>query len=72
MIAANGPFGDAAGFLTGKRYNSVRTFVDATGRAWLYGLPVGAGDAGSGAIQIHRWRKDHWEHIQTLPLPGSV
>jgi hypothetical protein len=71
MISASGPFGDDAGFLTGKRYKSMRASVDATGRAWLYGLAAGTDGAGSGAIQIHLWNEDHWQLVQTLPLPGS-
>jgi hypothetical protein len=71
MISANGPFGDDAGFLTGKRYKSMRASVDATGRAWLYGLAAGTDGAGSGAIQVHRWKEDHWQLVQTLPLAGS-
>jgi len=71
MVSAHGPFGDAAGFLKGKRYKSVRASVDATGRAWLYGLAAGTAGAGSGAIQVHRWNEDHWELAQKLPLPGS-
>jgi hypothetical protein len=49
----------------------MRASVDATGRAWLYGLAAGTDGAGSGAIQIHRWNEDHWQLVQTLPLPGS-
>lgn len=70
MISAGGPFGDDAGFLAGKRYKSVRASVDATGRAWLYGLTAGTAGAGSGSIQIHRWEEDHWQRVQTIPLPG--
>jgi hypothetical protein len=70
MISASGPFGDDAGFLAGKRYKSVRASVDAIGRTWLYGLTSGTASAGSGAIQVHRWNKDHWQYIRTLPLPG--
>jgi FG-GAP-like repeat len=71
MVSANGPFGDDAGFLTGKRYKSLRASADATGQAWLYGLAAGSAGAGSGAIQVHRWDWDHWQLAQTLPLPGS-
>jgi hypothetical protein len=71
IISAGGPFGDDAGFLTGKRYKSVRASVDATGRTWLYGLAAGTDGGGSGTIQIHRWNEDHWQLAQTLPLPGS-
>ncbi|MGI9070058.1 MAG: FG-GAP repeat domain-containing protein [Bryobacteraceae bacterium] len=70
MISASGPFGDDAGFLTGKRYKSVRTSVDAAGRAWLYGLSAGTAGADSGAIQVHRWSDDHWQCVRTIPLPG--
>jgi hypothetical protein len=71
MVGSNGPFGDGAGFLTGKRYKSMRASVDATGQAWLYGLAAGADGPGSGAIQIHRWTGGHWQPVQTLPLPDS-
>lgn len=70
-VSANGPFGDDAGFLTGKRYKSMRASVDATGRAWLYGLTAGTAGAGSGAIQVYRWNEDHWQLVQTIPLPGT-
>ncbi|MFL6354605.1 MAG: FG-GAP repeat domain-containing protein [Bryobacteraceae bacterium] len=71
IVSASGPFGDDAGLLTSNRYKSIRASVDATGRAWLYGLAAGTDGAGSGAIQIHRWNEDHWQLVQTLPLPGS-
>ncbi|MGI8772910.1 MAG: FG-GAP repeat domain-containing protein [Acidobacteriaceae bacterium] len=71
LISASGPFGDDAGFLADKRYKSVRASVDATGQAWLYGLAAGTGGAGSGAIQVHRWKKDRWQFVKTIPLPGS-
>lgn len=71
MISARGPFGDDAGFLTGKRYESVRASVDAAGRAWLYGVTAGTAGAASGAIQIHRWKDDQWQLVRTIPLPGS-
>ncbi|HYI93147.1 MAG TPA: VCBS repeat-containing protein, partial [Bryobacteraceae bacterium] len=71
MVRSNGPFGDDPGFVRGNRYKSMRASVDATGRAWLYGLAAGTAGAGSGAIQIHLWNKDHWQLAQTLPLPGS-
>jgi hypothetical protein len=69
-ITASGPFGDDAGFLTGKRYKSVRASVDAVGRTWLYGLTVGTAGAGSGAIPVHHWNEDHWELTRTITLPG--
>lgn len=71
MISASGPFGDDAASLAGKRYKSVRTSVDAAGRAWLYGLIAGTAGADSGAIQVHRWSDDHWQCVRTIPLPGS-
>jgi hypothetical protein len=70
-ISARGPFGDDDGFLTGKRYKSIRTFVDSAGRAWLFGLAVGSAGAGSGAIQVHRWKRDHWQLVRTIPLPDA-
>ncbi len=71
MVSSNGPFGDDAGFLTGKRYKSVRASVDATGQAWLYGLAPGTDGAGSGAIEVYRWSEDQWQLVRTIPLPCS-
>jgi hypothetical protein len=70
-VSANGPFGDDAGFLTGKRYKSVRASVDSTGQAWLYGMAAGTDGAGSGAIQVYGWNENHWQLAQTIPLPNS-
>jgi hypothetical protein len=71
MVSSHGPFADDAAFLTGKRYKSVRASVDTSGQAWLYGLAPGTDGAGSGAIEVHRWSEDHWQLVQTLPLPDS-
>jgi hypothetical protein len=68
-INGSGPFADDAGMLTGKRYKSVRTSMDATGQAWLYGLT--SGSDGSAAIEVHSWQQDHWQLARTIPLPGT-
>ena len=54
----------------GRRYHSVQTFVDAAGRAWLYGVMV-ATRTGAGAIQVYQWTQRLWLLERTIPLPGS-
>jgi len=70
-ISSNGPFQDDPEFLSSKRYKSVHATVDATGRAWLYGVVDGFGGAGTGSIEVHRWNQNRWQAVRTIPLPGS-